>query len=151
MLGIHENQMTRDTRFRSAPDMTLPADAPNSAKRVEFGRRLEAHMNRKGWNQSELSRQAQKHMPKGKTIGRDSISNYIRGSNFPNPVNLDALCKALGTQPVDLVPGEMFLRAKEDMPPLDVRGLGDGSAWLRINQRVPMAKALKILEILNTE
>lgn len=108
-------------------------------------------MRRKGWNQSELARQAQKHAPKGKVIGRDSISNYIRGSNFPNPVNLDALCKALGVQPADLVPGSMFMRAKEEAPPMDIRGLGDGSAWLRINQRVSMPIALKILELLNSD
>lgn len=106
-------------------------------------------MRKKGWNQSELARQADKHMPAGKQFGRDSVSNYVRGHNFPTPINLEALCKALDTKPEDLIPAQMFLRAKEDMPPLDVRGLGDGSAWLRVNQRVTMDVALKILELLN--
>lgn len=143
------DKLARTTRFRPSQELDLPSGVPESAKRMEFGRRVEAAMLKKGWNQSELARRAEEHMPKGKRFGRDSISNYIKGSNFPTPINLDALCKALGMKPEDLIPGQMFLRAKDDMPPLDIRGLGDGSAWVRVNQRVSFDIAMKIMALLN--
>lgn len=114
----------------------------------EFARRLEAHMVRKGWNQSELARQAALHMPDGK-LGRDNISSYCGGRSFPGPIILHALCRALGTEPDELIP------SKGDAPPrpgdteLDVKSTSDGKAWVHINQELPWTKVTEILKIIH--
>ncbi len=131
-----------------SPRKAKLVEAPKDAVKVEFARRLQAAMHRKGWNQSELSREAQKHMPLGKPLGRDSVSGYIRAQTMPLPLKLDALCGALGVTREDLVPMKGCQSAGDDNPPLDVRDIGDGMAQLRVNQTVRWADAVEILRIL---
>lgn len=127
----------------SKPIGGLPEGAPRDAMLQEFGRRVQAAMIKKGWSQTELARNASRYMETGR-IGRDSISTYIRGTNLPRPKTLAALARALEIDPDDLKP--------EGVPTtpngLELRSVDGGMAWLRVNQAVPMAVALKITALL---
>ncbi len=121
--------------------------APRDAVRREFGKRLQQSMTAKGWNQSELARRAAAHMPDGK-LGRDNVSSYVRGLSLPGPIILEALCRALGCVPTDLLPSRGVPSTSVSMPPLDVKDTGEGKAWLRVNQAVEWDAAIKIMAIL---
>lgn len=126
----------------------LPAGAPKDAAALEFGRRLQKAMVEKGWNQAELGRRALVHMPKGKTMSRDAISKYINGLTMPNPMRLAALATALGMEQKDLMPMRHLTASAEKTAPLDVRDMGDGTTWLRVNQAVPWPVAIKVLALI---
>ncbi len=131
------------------PSLSGPhKDAPKDAVKIEFARRLQATLIKKGWRQSDLARETVKYLPKGAKLGRDSISHYIRGKILPRALYLDAISKALGMPKDELVPTKGYSEAGDDNPPLDVRDLNDGNAWLKINQAVSWSTAVKILEIL---
>ena len=116
--------------------------------RVDFANRLQHYMVKKGWNQSELARQAQLHLA-GKRIGRDNVSSYVRGLAIPYPANLHALAKALGVTPEDLLPRRHgLIPAASNALETDLKVLGDGNAWLRINRAMPVKTALKIMSLI---
>lgn len=127
-------------------------DVSNGIK-LEFGRRLQAAMIEKGWNQSELARRANDQLPKaargqkrGRHIGRDSISHYIRGKMFPLPTYLAAIAKALGRRPEDLMP------PPQPVSPYEIRGLPDGRVALTLRTRTMREEtALKIMALLAEE
>jgi len=130
----------------------IPDDAPKSAVLMEFARRLQKGMNAKGWNQSELCRRASELMPPdGGTVDRALVSKYINSKALPGPVRLEAIAKALDMAPDELLPTRGITAASEKTPELDVRDVGDGRVWLRVNQAVDWAKALKIMAILKGE
>jgi transcriptional regulator with XRE-family HTH domain len=135
--------------YNTAPKPILPGATPEEV-RAEFGRRLQYYMVKKGWIQSELARQAALHTKDG-YFGRDNVSNYINGHNLPGPVLLNALAKALEVAPTDLLPTHLVASTDEQMPSLDVSNVGDGTAWIRINQRIPWPLALKVMELLNSQ
>lgn len=123
----------------------------------EFARRLQAAMVRKGWNQSELARRANEHLPKpakgqkrGKSLGRDSISHYMRGRMVPLPAYLEALAKALNVEPDELLPANGFA-VNPVGSPFAVRGLADGRVSLHVNRTVRSETAAKIMAILSEE
>jgi transcriptional regulator with XRE-family HTH domain len=116
--------------------------------RREFARRLQTAMYERGWNGSELARQAAKHTPDGR-FGKDLISRYRKGEALPYPASLNALCKALGKGPNDLIPIEAYQNLEEMLPDADIKTAGEGMAWLRISKKVPMDLALKIMALIN--
>lgn len=135
--------------------MRSPRDADEIKQ--EFARRLQAALVRKGWNQSEVARRANAHLPKpergqkrNKAIGRDSLSHYLRGHQLPLPVYLDALAKALDLRPEDLMPTSGFAIPPNGAP-LAVRGLPDGRMSLTVNRTVSSDTAMKIMAILAKE
>lgn len=131
-------------------DPTGDAPLDPDMMRSEFARRLQARMDEKGWNQSELARNATLQMPEGK-MGRDIVSAYIRAISLPGPKYLSALAKALGCKKTDLLPGRATSSGSRSLPDIDVRDAGDGRAWLRVNQAVEWPLALKILGLLKNE
>lgn len=144
--------MAKRTFINQPPSASGPRKgAPKDAVKVEFARRLQAALLLKGWRQSDLAREAAKHLPRGTKLGRDSISHYIRARILPRAVYLDALCKALGTTKEELIPTEGYREAGDTNPPLDVRDMGNGNLWLRINRAVRFAAGAKILQILAEE
>ncbi len=137
--------MAKDKRqFHNAPskgeDMEL---APREAVRREFGKRLQGAMIDKGWNQSELARRA--------GVGRDNISSYIRGISMPGPVMLHKIAEALQMKPDEILPSKAMPTIDQVVPALDVRDIGKGLAWLRINQAVPWDDAINIMNILKSD
>lgn len=120
-----------------------------AAQAAEFGRRLRAAMIKAGFKtQSDLARKAEKFLPEGQSYGRDLISNYVKGNNTPRDDHLNALCRALNMKPEDLIPNNVAWQ-EDPNPPLDIRSAGDGSVWVRVNQRTTMDTAMKILALLN--
>lgn len=122
-------------------------EGPRDAALVEFSKRLQTAVAEKGWNASELARQASLHMPGGK-MPRDNVSNYLRARSLPGPVRLHALCQALHCKPDELLPSRGIPAAGQDNPPVDLRAMSDGKVWLRINQAVGWEQAIKVIELL---
>lgn len=143
--------MKRHRTIHEDPTGDMPSSAPRDAIALEFGRRLQRKMTEHGWNQSELARRASGHMPEGKQLGRDSISYYVNGKFLPTAERLDALCKALGMQKSELLPTRGVGAATRIAPPFEMTSLDDGRVWVRINQALSSASALKIMAILNEE
>lgn len=124
-----------------------------AAAKREFARRLQKAMIEKGWNQVELARAAQKHLP-SERIERDTISNYIRAVAKPTPARLEAVAKALGCQPQDLYPPSIVPPAFKDperKPALEMKDIGNGNVWLDIRQAVPFDLAIKIMALLKSD
>lgn len=86
-------------------------------------------------------------MPDGKSVGRDSISNYLRGINLPGSVPLNAIAKALGVSPEHLLPRPV-VKQERQMPEFAIKEVSEGKSFLQINKIVETAKALKIAAIL---
>jgi transcriptional regulator with XRE-family HTH domain len=139
---------------------TLSENRSSGDKAVyaEFGRRLQARMIALGWNQSELSRRASAYLPKpakgqvqGHSLGRDRISSYIRGKYLPRPDALEALAKALGCKPSDLLPAGGVPSVAEEGPLLEMRSIDGQRVALRINRVVSLTTATKIIALLEQE
>lgn len=127
-------------------------NAPRDQVKIEFARRLSAMLSEKGWNQTDLARAASDYLPAGKEMGRDNVSNYVRGKVIPSPTSLGAIAKALGCKPKDLLPERAARSAESIAPPLSVTDGGeDGTVWLRVNQRVPWSVAIKIIQALKPD
>lgn len=118
--------------------------APKEVRRRVFAKRLQTMMTEREWSQADLHRKA--------GIGRDMVSLYVRGKNFPGPKHLAALCRAFNCEATELVPGvSADVRKVEGLPPFEMRSLRDGRIWLSINRAVSMNQAQRILQILNEE
>lgn len=146
MLGELEMPKRRLT-IHTEPHGDLPKSAPRDAVALEFARKLQAEMVKRGWNQSDLARAATKHMPEG-SINRDSISQYVNARNMPNPVRLDALAAALDVAKEDLLPARGVTARGAMASDMDLKDMGDGRVWLRVNQPLDWADAMEILAIL---
>ena len=136
--------MPRATRFHidNLPETSL---APKHLTKQEFGRRLYQLMIARGWNQSELARQA--------NLPRDSVSTYIRGRTIPTPKSLQLLADALGVTPADILPNAIEAAVDEDTPSIEMRvsTSAPSMAWLRVNRLVSLSTAAKVIEMLEAE
>lgn len=152
--GTDGGKQPRRVFLNSAPT-DLPAGAPMDARKIEFGRRVQARMNAKQWNQTDLARESSKQMPgswKGKNkITRDNVSKYVRGLQFPGPVRLKALCAALGVQQADLLPVGIAQSVDDRAPPFAVKAMDGGRVWLQINQTTDHTTAMKIIAMLQSD
>ncbi|MER9685923.1 helix-turn-helix transcriptional regulator [Mesorhizobium sp. M0139] len=140
-------QMAKQHRTQHAAPAGLVDNAPVDAVALEFARRLQVHLDKKGWSQSDLAREATKQMAKGE-VTRDSVSKYINARFLPGNTKLHAIARALGVEADELRPALGVTGTGEKHAAMGVRDLGEGKAWLRINQPVEWTTALKILEIL---
>jgi transcriptional regulator with XRE-family HTH domain len=123
---------------------------------MEFARRLQAAMVRKGWNQSELARRASEHMPKsearGSSIERSAISGYVKGKALPWPARLAAIAKALDVKETDLLPPELMEGGGAPEPsPFAMKDVGGGRMSLQINRTVSTQTAMAIVQLLAKE
>lgn len=116
-----------------------------SAERVAFAERLKKLMLDRGWNQSDVARQAGRYIDGG--MGRDSVSAYVRAISLPNQTQLNGLAKAFGVEPEALVPSA-GIAAREPVGMVEMKNADNGMVWLRIHQQIPFAKALQIMQIL---
>lgn len=143
------------------------SEIPRAKARVEFAKRLYRAMVKRGWNQSELAREADRIVketnPEAR-IGRDKVSSYMRAQSLPKGAILEALAKAVKMKPEELLPdpgidgrttrfGSKSHDARyetfDNAPPVEVRYQDDGNVWLRLNRPVDQETALKILHDLN--
>ena len=134
--------MSRQPRHALPPAPFLDGVGTRALTKEEFGRRLQAAMLDRGWNQSELARRA--------GLGRDSVSTYVRGQVLPEPKSLKALAEALGTTPGDLLPNGHMAAMEGETPALEIRqahGHAD-KVFLRINRLVTLDQAARIFSII---
>lgn len=137
--------MTRDVRTHIDDLPEDPSYVPRHLTKQEFGRRLYREILARGWNQSEMARQAD--------LPRDSISTYVRGRAFPTPKSLRKIAYALKLNPADLLPNTVESAIDEDQPALEIKSspAAPNMAWLRVNQLVRIDTATKIAEILGAD
>jgi transcriptional regulator with XRE-family HTH domain len=117
--------------------------APKALTKQEFGRRLQALMRERNWNQSDLARAA--------GMGRDAVSTYVRGRSLPEPKSLKKLSDAFGMEPQQLLPNTAMAAMDQEFPALEVKqavGHPD-KCWLRINQMVSTKQAMRVMQILH--
>lgn len=121
----------------------------------EFGRRLQALMVERGWNQSELARRAGTHLPKPikgqiQRLGfhRDLISRYVRGVTIPRPEGLAALARALSVEESALLPQAGDLPTSS---PQAMKTLPDGRVHYQLNRSMSAKTAFKISALLAEE
>lgn len=140
--------MPRHSYNFGAPSDNPVVNEPDDIKR-EFARRLQSARIDKGFNQSELARAAAKHMSDRK-FGRDLIGPYERALKLPSPAHLSAMARALGKTPEWLMPFRGVPGStKNALISADMKDVGDGDAWIRINEKVPFETALKIMEMVH--
>lgn len=143
--------MGKRKTYYSAPDeMVKPGSAPQAE---EFGRRLHSAMLRKGWRQSELARQAERHLPRGQKFGRHLVSSYVRGVHMPTQLMLEALAKALEVSAADLIPSDSGVAwvGKTDTG-LRLTISEDGSrAHIKMDMAVSIDTALRIAQALKED
>lgn len=118
---------------------------PKHLTKAQFAQRVYRFMLRRGWNQSELSRQAD--------LGRDVISGYVRGIKMPTPQNAEKLAKALGVTVAELLPNHLEQAIDADAPAFEMKASVHvpDKAWLRVNQLVSIDTALKVGALLRAE
>lgn len=92
----------------------------------EFGRRVRALMLKKGLRQSDLARLAFGSGIDPKTgysvgNGRDRISSYVNGRQFPDEKNLRAIAKALCVSVAELTPDVESLTIEQPQPDLYIQ------------------------------
>lgn len=139
-------------RHTSKPSaVSSSALSPKQLTKQEFGRRLQALMLERSWNQSDLARNA--ILEDGRAMGRDAVSSYVNGHSFPSPKSLDALAKAFNLPKEELLPNSMMLAMDAEHPEFELRVAAGhpGKAWVRINRMMSMATATDIARLLNEE
>lgn len=130
-------------------DATFEGPIDKEELQRELARRLRRAMDEKGWTDSDLARNVKTLLPNSK-FDRSHVSTYMRGKAVPGSRYLNAMARALGKEPAELLPKRLG-RAESAASPIDVRDIGGGKVWLRINQQTSWDKALKILELLKGE
>lgn len=128
---------------RPTPTVNSKTDfVPKHLSKQEFARRLYRLMTEKGWRQSELGRRA--------GLPRDSISTYMRAKTLPTKESVKKLAKALGVEPLDILPNFVESAIDADMPMMEMKVSNNmpSKAWLRVNQLVPTSVASEIIAIL---
>ena len=137
--------MSKTFTTRTEPRKNDEVDLSNKmVRKQEFGRRLYDQLLKQRLNQSDLARKS--------GLGRDSISQYVRGRSVPTPQNLEKMAEALGIEPDDLFPNYAAQAIAIEDPTFQLRAVdGDSSQmWLTINQRVSTATAMAVMAALNT-
>ena len=113
-------------------------------RRQEFGTRLYRALRKKRWNQSDLARHS--------GLGRDSISQYVRGRSVPSPKNLAKLSAALGIAEEILFPNYDAQANSIEVPTFQIKSIDSDAAnvWVRINMKVPLKRAIELGQIIGS-
>jgi transcriptional regulator with XRE-family HTH domain len=138
--GIHELPEPKRRRYT--------ATSTGESREVVFARNLNNALNEKGWRQSELQEAAERLMPNGVPLGKHLISNYARAQNIPNGARLNAIAKALGKKPEDLLPAIQPRFVGEDVDQTLSANISGDTARLRINMECPAEVAMEVLALL---
>ncbi len=146
----HQKKMKPDKKFEFEASATNAVDNQENqmAERLAFSRRLKRAMDAKDLMQVDLARAL--------GVGRDIISKYCAGKNFPSRRNLRKLAEVLELSPGDLAAHHIIAATDTFMPPgvtplepsLEIKILPDGRALLRMQQVLPMRRITKIVELL---
>lgn len=138
-----EGNMSKSIMSRGAVSDVNDVDYSQKVlTRQEFGRRLYNFMMQSRMSQSDLARAS--------GMGRDSISQYVRGRSVPAPKNLAKLADALNIEVDVLFPNYDAQANAVEQPTLEMKSVEADAenVWLRINMKVPTAKAIQVMQIL---
>ena len=145
------------------PTPTAERHEAQHPDKAAFARRLRAAIERKGWTLSETARQTSDVLGGDAKFGRAHVWHYLNGRAIPRARHLDALSQALQVEPRELLgsattsDGERTSVSAEPAAQADsfsglavvqAEDYGDGTALLRISQRVPWPTALKVMTLL---
>lgn len=135
--------MSNNARHSVGPAREDEVPSTREMAKQEFGRRLLSIMQEKGWNQSELARQAD--------MGRDNISCYVRGRSLPDPKSLKKISDALGIPPSELLPYGIIQSAESEIPAMEIRQLSGhpDKVLVRLNKMLDLRQAAAIFDIVN--
>ena len=146
----------------------MSSDTPIQKK--IFSERLWLAIKRQGLTYEQTARRAREHLPPGAKLSSVTVWSYAKGRSTPRRLSyVEALGKALGVDPDELMgeppktsappaeaeerapeaaEAEMPRRPQEDeqLPAIHVADLGDGQAYLHIQEVVPWPVALEILQ-----
>lgn len=147
--------MSRRSHFALAPSQDDRGEAltPQALTKQEFGRRLQALLDERGWRQSDLMRETIKVDPAGRGLKRDAISTYINARSFPEPASLNLLAKAFGLSKEELFPNATMNALNDEHPSLELKAAAGhpGKAWVRISRMMSFDTAAKIVTMINDE
>ena len=113
-----------------------------------FARNLQAAMDAKGMNQSDLARVVFPQSSGPGADGRGNIGAYLAMTSLPTRATLQRIAKALGTTPEALMPAS-GLPALEQ-PEVNIEFAGKNRARLKINAVVTTSIALKVAELIES-
>jgi transcriptional regulator with XRE-family HTH domain len=155
----------RPTPLRQ-PDLQVQKIRLQDLKTQEFARRVNQLMQEKGLRQSELAMLAfgpTVDPTTGYTVakGRDRISSYTKGRQFPDTKNLKAIAKALCVHVSDLVPDDETLAAEAESMAADATTEpsnqvayqilpGGRRGRLKINKDMDLQLIYKIIALITT-
>lgn len=112
----------------------------------KFAAKLNAALDERGWNQSELARRA--------GVRRDAVSTYCRGIAIPSPALGNKIAKALGwaAEPRSVAKKAKSVAKKSPAPTdgVEIRQVDTGGIRLSIDREVTLEQAMQILTILRT-
>lgn len=121
----------------------------NDPQAAAFAQRLNKLMLDRGWRQSDLTREVQKHIPAGVKFGRHLPSSWLRGRHLPSQMNLEMLARVLNVSISDLVPETVGVLVQPQDKAVQVTMSSNGSARLKLDMELPAEIALKIMALAN--
>lgn len=121
-----------------------------------FAEILAAAIEQKGWSQAETAREVTRHLPEGEHFSPVNLHHYLQGRSLPRAKYREALAKALDLDDpprIGRAPRRRRARpvAEEPNPTIRLQDMQEGQARLQVDQVVPWAVALRVLEILQQE
>ena len=128
-----------------------PPPSPQKMTNQEFGRHLQGLLDERNWSQADLARQVL--AVTGKRMGRDAVSTYIKGRNFPTPASLNQLCKAFCLSREELLPPALVNATQGQHLAFGMRVTSSdpGKAWVEVNRSMSFDTATEIARLLALE
>jgi transcriptional regulator with XRE-family HTH domain len=144
-----------------ADPMNTPKLFPHRASPAEqvrntvFAKRLQEIMAQREMTQSKVAAEiwGRSLNSKGANVanGRDRLSVWVSGKNFPDPENLEKLARVLKVKTTDLAPDADMRTASRATPDATIsfsQDYKEGMAWVQIAQYVPADIALEMMVLL---
>ena len=113
-------------------------------RKQEFANRIVSLMEKKMVRQSDVARAT--------GVGRDSISNYVRGRTVPTPTALGKLSKYFNIPAEKLYPNYAQQAMQREQPAYDFKQVAGepNVTWVQINMRLTSKKAAEIMAIIHS-
>lgn len=128
-----------------AVDNTADELSVRVLRKHEFSKRLVSLMEKKMVRQSDVARATK--------VGRDSISNYVRGRTVPTPTALGRLSKYFNVSAEELYPNYAQQAMQREQPAYDFKQVAGETnvTWVQINMRLTSKKAAEIMAIIHSD
>jgi transcriptional regulator with XRE-family HTH domain len=135
----------------SAAARRISRMSPDRAARLRrWGESLQDRITKKNLNQSEFASRVAL-FTRDKRMGRDLISNYIRGVSEPTPLKQTAMASALGITVDELMAPMSVIPARSMESPIEMKSVSPTRARLRIDTELPYGVVVQILGLINSE